>query len=242
MAFSSDDLYTGSGYLKKNPNWDDDFSEWKAGLVMELIEKNKIQFKTVVEVGCGAGGILRHLYSNYKQAVSWRGFDISGDAIRLAKEKEHGSIEFFHADYLAITTEQNAELILCIDVVEHIDHYYGFLQKLQSKSGQFIFHIPLDLSCRSLLKPHIMLQQRQTVGHLHYFSKEMVEWMLKETGYEIVEWFYTKAEIDLEKPKGLKSFLKKYLRKFSFAINKNLSAHLWGGYSMMIYAKRNIGS
>jgi predicted TPR repeat methyltransferase len=242
MAFSSDDLYTGSEYFKKNPTWDDDFTEWKAGLVRELIEKNNIQFKTVVEVGCGAGGILRHLSSIYTKAISWKGFDISGDAIRLAKEKEQGKIKFFHDDFLSNSLEENPDLILCIDVVEHIDHYYGFLQKLQNKSGQFIFHIPLDLSCRSLLKPHIMLQQRQTVGHLHYFSKEMVEWMLKDTGYEIVDWFYTKAEVDMEKPKDLKSFLKKYLRKFSFAINKNLSAHLWGGYSMMIYAKGSIES
>ena len=87
-----------------------------------------------------------------------------------------------------------------------------------------------------------MFLQRQSVGHLHYFSKEMVEWMLKDTGYEIADWFYTKAEIDLEKPKSLKSFLKKYLRRFSYAINKDLSAHLWGGYSMMIYAKRGIQS
>lgn len=242
MAFSSNDLYTGSEYLKKNPTWDDDVTEWKAGLIRELIEKNNIQFNTVVEVGCGAGGILRHLYPNYKQVISWKGFDISGDAVRLAKEKEPGAIEFIHDDFLSISVAENPDLILCIDVVEHIDHYYGFLQQLQSRSDQFIFHIPLDLSVRSILKPHVMLQQRQAVGHLHYFSKEMIEWMLKDTGYEIVDWFYTKAEVDLESPKNLKAFLKKYLRKFSFAINKNLSAHLWGGYSMMIYAKNNIKS
>lgn len=237
MAFSSDNLYTGSEYFKKNPTWDDDTTGWKAGLISELIDKNKIQFKTVVEVGCGAGGILRYLYSKYPHAASWKGFDISGDAIRLAKEKEQGPIEFFHSDYLAAAAQQ-PDIILCIDVVEHIDHYYGFLQALQSKSGQFIFHIPLDLSCRSLLKPRLMHLQRQSVGHLHYFSKEMVEWMLYDTGYEVVDWFYTKAEIDLERPKGIKSFLKKYLRRFSFYLNKDLSAHLWGGYSMMIYAKR----
>ena len=238
MAFSSDDLYTGGEYFKNNPTWDDDFTEWKAGLIRALIEKNSIQFKSVVEVGCGAGGILRQLSSNYKQVLSWKGFDISGDAIRLAKEKAPGNIEYFQGDFLSASMAENPDLILCIDVVEHIDHYYGFLQQLQDKSGQFIFHIPLDLSARSLLKPHVILQQRNAVGHLHYFSKEMVAWMLKDTGYEIVDWFYTKAEVDLESPRNLKAFIKKQLRKFSFAINKNLSAHLWGGYSMMIYAKR----
>jgi hypothetical protein len=100
-----------------------------------------------------------------------------------------------------------------------------------------MFHIPLDLSCRTILKPHILLQQRESVGHIHYFSKELVQWMLKDTGYEIIDWMYTKPMLDLKPPGTFKRRIKKILRNASFSINKDLSAKLWGSYSMMILAK-----
>ena len=75
------------------------------------------------------------------------------------------------------------------------------------------------------------------MGHLHYFSKEMVEWALKDTGFTIIDWVYTKPAIDTKKASTLKDALKKVLRSISFAVNKDWSARMWGGYSMMILAK-----
>jgi hypothetical protein len=65
----------------------------------------------------------------------------------------------------------------------------------------------------------------------------MVEWALKDTGFSIVDWLYTKPETDLVKTRSVKKRIKQILRNISFAINKDLSAKLWGGYSMMILAK-----
>ena len=127
--------------------------------------------------------------------------------------------------------------MLTIDVVEHVDDYYGFLRKLKAKSGYFVFHIPLDLSCRTVMKPHVLLQQRQSVGHIHYFTKETAIWMLQDTGYELIDWVYTKPVIDFFPASSYKRFIKKLLRNISFAINKDWSVKKWGGYSIMVLAK-----
>jgi hypothetical protein len=82
-----------------------------------------------------------------------------------------------------------------------------------------------------------MLQQRQSVGHIHYFTKEMVEWSLRDTGYTIIDWVYTKPVVDIEPADSFKRWVKKALRNFSFAINKDWSVRKWGGYSIMILAK-----
>jgi hypothetical protein len=100
-----------------------------------------------------------------------------------------------------------------------------------------VFHIPLDLCCRTLLKPHVLMQQREAVGHIHYFSKEMVLWMLKDTGYEVMDWRYTKSMLDLLPQSSLKNKLKKTLRHLSFSLDEEKSVKYWGGYSMMILAK-----
>lgn len=234
MAFSR--IYNNGTYKEKNPTWDDEFAPWKAAIVQKMINKNSVEFETLTEVGCGAGGILEYLQKKNTGIKSCRGYDISEEAIRLAKRKNINGIQFFQEDFLAAETA-SSDLLLCVDVIEHIDDFYGFLEKLKNKSSQFIFHIPLDLSCRSLLKPHVLLTQRDLVGHIHYFSEEMALWALKDTGYEVLDSFYTKPIIDEEKGKTLKAKIKKTLRNFSYSLNSKLSAKLWGGYSLMVLAK-----
>ena len=222
--------------MKNNPTWNDEGTAWKAGIIKGLLDRNGIKPKKIVEVGCGAGGILRELAAADASIQNLTGYDISSSAISLATHKHEERVRYYHSDFIN-SKDSGGDVLLVIDVIEHIDDYYGFLNKLKNRSTHIVFHVPLDLSCRNILKPHTMLLQRNLVGHLHYFSKEMVEWALKDTGFTIIDWVYTKPEIDTKKPSSIKTGLKKVLRTLSFAINKNWSAKMWGGYSMMILAK-----
>lgn len=236
MKVSSNDIYVSGEYFKNNPNWDIADARWKTDVIFELLKKNKVKPKQVIEVGCGAGENLVELLKKEGSIEKLSGYDISPQAIGLATKKVSDKISFYNEDITA-KENVNTDLMLVIDVVEHVDDYYGFLRKLKKKSDWFIFHIPLDLSCRTVKKPHVLLQQRQSVGHIHYYTKEMVEWALQDTGYEIADWVYTKPVVDVEPADSVKRFVKKILRNVSFAINKDWSAKKWGGYSMMILAK-----
>ena len=236
MAITSNEMYTSDDYLKNNPTWDDESTPWKAGIIHGLLQMNGVKPKTIVEVGCGAGGILRELAIIDATIQKLTGYDISPSAISLANQKQNERVRYYHSDFIN-GNETGGDVLLVIDVIEHIDDYYGFLNKLKHRSTHIVFHIPLDLSCRNILKPHTLLLQRNLVGHLHYFTKEMVEWALKDTGFTVVDWVYTKPEIDTKKASSLKDRTKKLLRAISFAINKDWSAKMWGGYSMMILAK-----
>ena len=236
MKQSSNDIYVNGEYFNNNPDWDIADARWKTDVIVGLLKRNKLDPKQVIEVGCGAGENLVELLKKDNGIEKLTGFDISPQAINLAAKKVTDKISFFNED---ITGKENmhADLMLVIDVVEHVDDYYGFLRKLKTKSDWFVFHIPLDLSCRTVMKPHVLLQQRQSVGHIHYYSKEMVEWALLDTGYEIIDWEYTKPVVDVQPANSVKRFVKKILRNISFAVNKDWSAKKWGGYSMMILAK-----
>lgn len=236
MINSSNDIYLNGTYFKNNPDWDIADAPWKVKVMIGLLKKNKLEATDVIEIGCGAGENLVELAKQYPSIQQLRGYDISPQAIELAKPKSTDRIHFFNDD-LAADYTVSTNLLLAIDVIEHVDDYYGFLRKLKTKSEYFMFHIPLDISCKSLLKPHILLQQRQSVGHIHYFSKEMVEWALLDTGYNIVDWVYTKPIDDTLPARSFKRWVKKILRNFFFAMDKDHSAKRWGGYSMMILAK-----
>ncbi len=236
MTFSSNDRYIGDVYFKNKPTWDDEDTHWKAEIINDLLQSNAVCPQTIVEVGCGAGGILAELSKINPAITQLKGYDISPYAIALANKKKNDKISFFNSDFVN-GKDEGGDVLLVVDVMEHIDDYYGFLNKLKARSKYAVFHIPLDLSCRNILKPHTILIQRETVGHLHYFTKEIAEWALKDIGFEIIDWVYTKPLIDIEPAKSFKTNLKKILRKISFAVNKDWSAKLWGGYSMMILVK-----
>lgn len=237
MRESSDDLYISGEYFKNKPTWDEEDTGFKAEWIYNLYKKNNLAPGNVIEVGCGAGGILKELSKKDPGIKSLAGFDISPQAINLAKAKENDRIQFFNKDF----TEENlkSDLLLVIDVVEHVDDYYNFLRKLLNKGVHFIFHIPLDLCCRTVLKPHVLLGHRNSAGHIHYFSEEMVHWFLKDVGYEIIDWHFTKPIIDFEEAYTVKAKIKKKLRNLSYRINPSLSSKLWGGYSMLILAGKS---
>ena len=236
MKNSSNELYTSGKYLQNKPTWDVEDSEWKAKMIYDLYKKNKLAPKRVTEVGCGAGAILEELSIKDSNIETLDGYDISPQAISLAKQRENNKLKFYNRDFIS-GEYAHPDLLLVIDVLEHVDDYYNFLRNLRDKSSFFIFHIPLDLSCRTILKPHILLQQRDTVGHIHYFSEEMVYWFLKDIGFEIIDWHYTKPVTDMITRITFKRRIKKFLRNISFAINKPLSVKLWGSYSMLILAR-----
>jgi SAM-dependent methyltransferase len=236
MKVSSNDLYTSGEYYKNNPDWDIADAKWKTDVIFRLLQKNNIKVTQVAEVGCGAGENLVELSKRDTEIKTLTGFDISPQAIALAKKKSTEKISFYNEDFTANETLK-ADLLLVIDVVEHVDDYYGFLRKLKSKSDYFVFHIPIDVSARTIMKPHVLLQQRQSVGHIHYFTKEMAIWALQDTGYDIIDWVYTKPVVDVNRADSFKRFIKKILRNISFAFNKEWSVKKWGGYSLMILTK-----
>lgn len=236
MQVSSNDIYLNGEYFKNNPDWDVQYAPWKVAIIHELLQKNKVKPAEVIEIGCGAGANLVELARADQGIKKLTGYDISPQAIDLAAKNSTERIQYFNKDLLK-EDETATDLLMVIDVVEHVDDYYGFLRKLRPRAHHFVFHIPLDLSCRTVLKPHVMLQQRRSVGHIHYFTKEMVEWALQDTGYTIIDWVYTKPVVDIEPADSFKRWVKKTLRNFSFAVNKDWSVKKWGGYSMMILAK-----
>jgi len=229
-------LYTDGGYLLNNPGWNEEDAVHKVAWLNGLLSKNPLSFDSVTDIGCGTGRVLKELSALLPPGISYQGFDISPQAIEYAQNFSSDNMQFICADYIQATTPKT-DLVIMFDVLEHVPDYYGFLDRLKQKGNLFAFHIPLDLCCRSLLKPHVLLQQRNNVGHIHYFSREMVLWMLKDTGYEIIDWNYTLPVTDFSKPRSLKQSIKKALRNTSFSIHKNLSADLWGDYSMMILAR-----
>jgi hypothetical protein len=77
--------------------------------------------------------------------------------------------------------------------------------------------------------------ERTQVGHIRYFTRETALATLAEAGYEVRDYFYTAATIDLP-VKSLKSRLFKLPRKLLFSLSHEWSARVLGGCSLMVLA------
>ncbi|WP_437316651.1 class I SAM-dependent methyltransferase [Sorangium sp. So ce385] len=227
-------LYTEGGYLENNKTWHVEDSPWKAKQILRILEKNHIQPKVVYEVGCGAGEVLNQLHQQLPASVELHGYDISPQAFQLAKAREKDRLTFHLEDLLE--KDISCDVLMIIDVIEHVEDYYTFLRKLKSKAEYKILHVPLDLSVQAVLRMKPILDVRRNFGHIHYFVKQTALASLQEAGYEIVDDFYTAGSVELSNT-SFKAKLLRYPRRLLFALNQDFTARVLGGYSLLILAR-----
>ena len=230
----SKDIYVSGEYFKNNPTWDVEDSEWKANNILKIIRDNELEFCSICDIGCGAGGILEHLYKKLQNEVSFQGYDISPQAIELCQGKAKDRLRFEAKPIDSISTA--FDIVLVVDVLEHIADYINFLNKIRTKGLYKIFHIPLEISVQAIMRVSPILKYRKISGHIHYFTKELAIAALVEAGYDILDYFYTAGTSDLP-AKSFASLLAKLPRKLTYALSKDIAARVWGGYSIMVLAK-----
>ncbi len=226
--------YESGDYLANNPTWDAEDSGWKAGQVLKIINKNHLMPESIVEVGCGAGGILASLYDALPK-IEYFGFEIAPDASIFWKKHENKKITFSIGDFLQ---EQTAhfDLLLLLDVIEHIPNPFEFLSELRGRSEYYVFHIPLDLSALSVAREQPLLRVRQKVGHIHYFTKELALSLIEECGYKVMDWSYTGAAFTAPQTTW-RSWLARIPRRLAYWINRDWGVRLLGGDTLMVLAK-----
>ena len=227
-------IYSDGTYLRNNPQWHADDSPWKARHVANLLARHGIVPATVCEVGCGAGEVLRNLSANLARGTRYFGYEVSRDAYRVCGPKNGGDFHFKLANLL----EEQAffDVVMAIDVLEHVEDCFDFMRRLRTKGRHKVFHIPLDLSVLSVARPGKLVDMRRSVGHIHMFTKDTALALLQETGYRVVDWFYTSGATELGNL-GWKTRLMKLPRQALYALHPDTAVRTLGGYSMMVLAE-----
>ena len=229
-------MYTSGDYLAQNPSWHVEDSPWKARQILKMLQKNELNPKSICEVGCGAGEILSQLHSQLPEEIVFSGYEISPHAFELCQERRKERLHFYLQDLLQEQEDLYFDIVLCIDVFEHIEDYFEFLRCLKDKGQYKIFHIPLDLSVQTVLRCWPILQMRKSLGHVHYFTKELALSVLKDSGYQIVDCFYTATRIELSGD-SLRGTLAKLPRKLMYKLNPDMTVRILGGYSLMVLTR-----
>lgn len=231
--------YLDNSYLLENPCWDRQDAPWKASKILSLLDDHRIIPASICEVGCGSGDILFHLKQNLPE-TRMIGYDISPQAATFweAHSQVDGGIEF-HLDDFHATNKRQFDVLLMADVFEHVRDPFSFLEHSRAHASYFVFHIPLDLSALSVARGVPLLNVRNKVGHLHYYTKDLALATLRDTGYTVCDWRYTGAALNLPN-RQWRTRLASIARRVVYAPNKDLGVRLLGGETLLVLAKSSI--
>ena len=181
-------MYTDGEYLERNPTWHVEDSAWKAEQILTMLSKHNLTPQTICEVGCGAGEVLAQLQANTDKNCTFFGYDISPQAFELCKQRTNERLRFELRD-ITKEADDSFDLLLLIDVIEHVEDYLGFLRDVRTKGRYKILLIPLEFTAMGVLRrwPEHSLNK---AGHIHFFTKDIALQSLQDTGYTVIDFFY----------------------------------------------------
>lgn len=222
-------MYNDGSYLSKNPGWHEGDAAWKASQVLSLLRDRNLRPESIVDIGCGTGGVLEVIADAFN-ATLLVGYDQSSQVIGMVErcdrvELRVGGPEDVHEHY---------DLLLSLDVFEHVEDYIGFLRSLQPIADWFMFHIPLDTSAQSVVRERPLLQARSSVGHLHYFTRGTALATLETAGFEIA---YERILFPNRMPdRRVRTRLANIPRSLGRHLRPELSARVLGGSTLLVLA------
>ena len=218
-------IYKNKKYLESNPTWHIEDSPYKVDLILKAINRSGIQFENILDIGCGAGMVVKILSEKYP-SKSFHGVDISPDAAKFFKDRNTTNLEYSHA------TDKFFDVAICLDVFEHVEDYIGFLKEIKAKAKFIIFNIPLDMNVIKLLSPGLRYA-RENVGHIHYFNSFTALETLKEAGYQIID-NYLSASFTKIPPRNIKQAFLLIPRLLTLLLGKKMGSILFGGISLVV--------
>ena len=128
--------------------------------------------RRLIDVGCGEGVVLRHLDRNLTNVVAV-GLDIDGTGLRVAQSQNSVSLVQGSVYSLPFATA-SADLVLCCEVLEHLEQPEQALVELSRVTRQWVLlsvpHEPIwRMSNMARLK--YLRHFGNTMGHIQHWTR-----------------------------------------------------------------------
>ena len=140
--------------------------------ITSLLEPISQSVKTVNECGCGQGHVTRTLQAFLPHAQV-RGFDISEKDVHLAQIQSDPKITFSQKSIYEIDASDTADLIVCCEVLEHLENPELALKKMASLNAKYyLFSVPREPIWKvcQLLAGNNITDWGNTPGHINHWS------------------------------------------------------------------------
>lgn len=174
--------------VEYDKGWDTQWDDMKKyGPMARHIRRNikklirPLEFKTVLDVGCGQGSFLAELVAEFP-SITPSGTDISPSAVTLAR-KQVPQGEFFVLDATREHLQQRYDLVVCSEVLEHIPDDEAALRNIARMTGKYLVISTIQGRMRRL--------EPEAWGHVRNYARGELKAKVERCGFtvlKVVEW------------------------------------------------------
>lgn len=248
------ELYFNQGYLKKNPNLHKINSYWKIQKIIPLIDKfinitNKNEIK-LLDVGGGAGLILKevtlYIEKKFELKVTKYALDLSSDILEIQKIRNPDLKKALNEDICKTSLRDNEiDLTLMIDVLEHIPHPIIALKELKRISNFVIFKTPLEDNIYDRIWDLINRGKKrkydiETSGHINFYNFYFLKHQIEKFNGILIDYYFTNTFEYYNKSQYYKSNmnwidkLMNLIAIFMFKISPKLTSYIFHDFVMIL--------
>jgi len=154
-------------------------------LVFSSIKKlsKKFKIKNICEIGCGVGILSSKLSKNGFRVDA---FDLDKNAIKLAKKyNKNKNVNFFTKDILGYNTNKKYDMVLAVEVIEHIRDDVNAIKKIArilKKNGILLLTVPINEEYRT--------EFDDRSGHIRRYEVRDLSNKLKNSGFRVIKTRY----------------------------------------------------
>ena len=167
---------------KRNMGAISHFQRQRADWILPRIEEGS----TVLDVGCGDGGVLLYLLQHKMFAPI--AADISDYALEFLRSRGISTLRFDVNDAEEIPSLPDVDYVILFEVLEHVPHPEKFLSLIEKKAAKSIFfsfpntgYFPYRI--RMLLGSSVVQWRLHPGEHLRFWTYRDLRWWLRELGY-----------------------------------------------------------
>lgn len=159
-----------------------------------------LAYESVLDVGCGQGSLLATVMP-LKPDARYMGVDFSDKALEVARQRAPQA-EFARLDLTAGHLDRRFGLVLCTDVIEHIEDDGTALSNLAAMTGGYLLVSTLQGRMRAY---------ETKVGHYRNYAPGALQAKIEATGLvveRVVEWgfpFFSPLYRDLFSATGIQA-------------------------------------
>lgn len=151
-------------------------------ILFKLFKKEMTQAKSIGEVGCGSGLVQRQIEDRLKLSVD--GYDLNELALKQNISQTSRAICYNIFDKHP-RTNQTYDVMLLMDVIEHIENEDEFIIALSSMitpKGFLAVNVPAFQSLYSVYD--------KEVGHIRRYTYNQLKSVFEKHGFKPVKWSY----------------------------------------------------
>ena len=140
--------------------------------VKEIINSLGTKVSSVVDFGCGDGGLISELFGY----IAW-GYDFCPDNVKYATEIRHVNVQYANCVEELDMIKTNADICIATEYLEHLENPHKFLEDILNKTKIKY------LVCSS---PWNETNLEIAGGHVWAWDREGYQALVENAGWEII--------------------------------------------------------